>query len=207
VLSVKFYLRLSKQYSQPEYVAPLVAAITHPDGPEASGKVFVLGAGYISEIRWERSGGVVFKTDDSFTPSAVSVPPLFSSYLLLDACTLGETTMGGGHRFYKSGIVSARAYQPFSKLIGLCSPQSMSDGNIIEKLEQSRSLPSNNQVSPDVRFDGQTAIVTGAGGGLGRSYALMFARLGANVVVNDVSEKGAQGIVDEINKGKGYLGM
>jgi multifunctional beta-oxidation protein len=59
--------------SQPEYVAPLVAAITHPDGPDASGKVFVLGAGYISEIRWERSRGVVFKTDNSFTPSAVGI--------------------------------------------------------------------------------------------------------------------------------------
>ena len=72
-------LRLSHHRSQPEYVAPLVAAITHPDGPDASGKVLVLGAGYISEIRWERSRGVVFKTDDSFTPSAVStVLPLSS---------------------------------------------------------------------------------------------------------------------------------
>lgn len=84
-----FHLRLSQHYSQPEYVAPLVAALTHPDGPDASGKVFVLGAGYISEIRWERGRGVVFKTDDSFTPSAVSVPVLFFSYLLLDSCTLG----------------------------------------------------------------------------------------------------------------------
>lgn len=82
----------------------------------------------------------------------------------------------------------------------------MSDGNIIEKLEQSRSLPSNRQVSPEVRFDGQTVIVTGAGGGLGRAYALMFSRLGANVVVNDVSERGAQAVVDEIIKGKGHLG-
>lgn len=74
--------------------------------------------------------------------------------------------------------------------------------NIVEKLEHSRSLPSNKQASPEVRFEGQTVIITGAGGGLGRSYALMFARLGANVVVNDVSEKGAQGVVDEIVKGE-----
>jgi hypothetical protein len=89
VLSIKLSSASSQWYSQPEYVAPLVAAITHPDGPDASGKVFVLGAGYISEIRWERSRGVVFKTDDSFTPSAVSVTLLFFSCLPLDACTLG----------------------------------------------------------------------------------------------------------------------
>jgi multifunctional beta-oxidation protein len=83
----------------------------------------------------------------------------------------------------------------------VCSPRGINDIDSLAKLEQSRSLPSNKQASPEVRFDGQTVIVTGAGGGLGRSYALMFARLGANVVINDVSEKGAQGVVDEIIKG------
>lgn len=57
---------------KPEFVAPFVLAVTHPDGPDASGKVFELGAGFVAEIRWERSKGTVFRTDASFTPSAVA---------------------------------------------------------------------------------------------------------------------------------------
>jgi NAD(P)-dependent dehydrogenase (short-subunit alcohol dehydrogenase family) len=39
--------------------------------------------------------------------------------------------------------------------------------------------------SNDLRFDGQVAVITGAGGGLGKQYALLLAARGARIVVND----------------------
>ena len=57
-------------------------------------------------------------------------------------------------------------------------------------------------------FEGKVAVITGAGGGLGKEHALEFARRGAKVVVNDLGGSGdgrgasdmADAVVEQIRK-------
>ncbi len=51
-----------------------------------------------------------------------------------------------------------------------------------------------------MNLDGQVAIITGAGGGIGAEIARTLAGAGANIVVNDVVEDAAQAVADEVEQ-------
>ncbi|CAK8995763.1 Peroxisomal multifunctional enzyme type 2 (MFE-2) (17-beta-hydroxysteroid dehydrogenase 4) (17-beta-HSD 4) (D-bifunctional protein) (DBP) (Multifunctional protein 2) (MFP-2) (Short chain dehydrogenase/reductase family 8C member 1) [Cleaved into: (3R)-hydroxyacyl-CoA dehydrogenase [Durusdinium trenchii] len=67
-------------------------------------------------------------------------------------------------------------------------------------------------MSDKLRYDGKVAVVSGAGNGLGKTYALLLASRGAKVVVNDLGgsthgegadTKAADAVVEEIKKAGG----
>lgn len=59
-----------------------------------------------------------------------------------------------------------------------------------------------------MRFTGKTALVTGSSSGIGRATALLFAREGADVVINGRDEKKIATVVQEVEKlGRRALGI
>ena len=156
----------------PDKIAPLVLYLTH-ESSEASGQIFELAAGFYSQIRWQRSGGVLFKPDSTFTPELVAKK--FEEIIDFDDSSKPE-------------------------LLKNQSPTILND--YLSLNEAAKALPSNDlSGAPPVDLKGRVVLITGAGAGLGRDYALFFAKYGAKVVVNDFVDPSK--VVEEIKAAGG----
>ena len=56
---------------KPDFVVPLVAVLVHSSNTTENGSIFEVGGGHIAKLRWERSGGLLLKPDDSFNAGAI----------------------------------------------------------------------------------------------------------------------------------------
>ena len=97
-----------------------------------------------------------------------------------------------------TGELILRNYDKIVDYRNAAHPKSVADS--VGLLEQAMKMPSA-MLGDQLSFKGRVALVTGGGAGLGRAYAMHFAKLGASVVVNDMRD--ADKVADEIRAAKG----
>lgn len=165
---------------KPDFIVPLVAVLVHSSNTKETGGIFEVGGGHMAKLRWERSSGLLLKPDDTFSAGAI--------------------------------------LEDWDKVTDFSNPQHPNGvNNFVELLEEAQKLPSNKSGS-SVSLKDKVAVITGGGAGsvslmlydnariltpnsLGRSYCLLFASLGAKIVVNDLANP--DDVVSEIKKSGG----
>lgn len=138
------------------------------ESTKVSNSIFELAAGFFGQLRWERSSGQIFNPD----------PKTYTPEAILN----------------KWKEITDYRDKPFNKTQ---HPYQLSDYN--DLITKAKKLPPNEQGSVKIKsLCNKVVVVTGAGGGLGKSHAIWFARYGAKVVVNDIKDPFS--VVEEINK-------
>lgn len=160
--------RMTESVLPPDILASMKPEFISPlvlalthESNEESGSVFEVGAGFVAKLRWERSAGAIFKTDASFTPTLV-----------------------------QSRWKEINDFNPATRQY----PNSIMDVDwmgILDKARTENGAGTGVASKNPLTFNGRVVLITGAGGGLGRAYALHFASLGAQVVINDLGKGSA----------------
>lgn len=153
---------------KPEALAPLVAYLVHEKTTHENGSVFESAGGCITKLRYQRSAGILINASEK-NPTPVS--DLLLNFKKIEDFSADPT--------YPSSITDT----PWM--------------NLIEKSSKATTKASGKS-HDDKILSGQVIVVTGAGGGLGKAYALLLSSLGASVLVNDLSEKAASNVVSQI---------
>lgn len=152
----------------PDKVLPLVIYLTS-EGVKVSGQAFEVAAGFFGQIRWERSGGVLFKPGKSFSAEAVA-----------------------------ARIDDILSFDDSKKPALLKNQHPTMLNDYLSLTNAARELPELAEAGPKISLKNKVVLITGAGAGLGREYALFFAKYGAKVVVNDFKDPSE--VVNEIKK-------
>lgn len=151
----------------PEKIARMVLYLTH-ESSQVTNSIFELAGGWYGQVRWERSSGQIFNpNEETFTPESI---------------------------LNKWNSINDFSDKPFNNTQ---HPVQLSDYNSL--IEKAKKLPhDNSQGSVKITsLKGKVVIITGSGGGLGRSHSNWFARYGAKLVVNDI--RNPHSVVKELN--------